>query len=78
MRLKNDIENNLTGRPIRYYARADIAFVIKYIFHKNVYWEGRSRNPDYIKMYEKNMKTKEFKHILFETPKGFPAYRPYE
>jgi len=76
-RLKSDKANNITDRPICYYARADIAFVIKYIFHKNVYWEGRSRNPDYIKMYEKYKKDKDFKHILFDIPKGFPNYTPY-
>ena len=76
-RLKNDKANNITGSPICYYARADIAFVIKYIFHKNVYWKGRRRNPNYIKMYEKHKRDKNFKHILFETPKGFPHYTPY-
>jgi len=70
--------NNLTGRPIRYYARADVAFVIKYIFHNNIYWKGRRRNPDYIKMYEEHKEHKDFKHILFEIPKGFPSYRPYQ
>ena len=77
-RLKSDKANNITGRPIRYYARADIAFVIKYIFHKNVYWKGRRANPDYIKIYKRSKGNRDFKQILFETPKGFPAYRPYE
>ncbi len=70
-------QNNYTHRKIKFYVRADIAFVIKYIYHKEVYWEGRSRNPDYGKIYEKNKNHKDYENILFEIPQGFPIYRPY-
>jgi len=70
-------QNNHAGKEIKFYVRADIAFVIKYIYHKNVYWEGRSRNPDYRKIYEENKSNSKYHHILFELPKGFPTYSPY-
>jgi len=60
-----------------YYARADIAFVLKYIYSKNVHWEGRHKNPDYKKIYKDNKDNKDYRQILFETPKDFPQYRPY-
>jgi len=67
-------------KPMYYYARADIAFVIKYIFRKNVYWESRRANPDYIKLYtqcsQKHNKT--YNCVLFQVPKGFPEYEPYK
>lgn len=68
---------NTTGLSEYYYARADIAFVIKYIYRKNVYFIDRSDNPDYIKLFNQNT-NKEFHLILFEIPKGFPDYEPYK
>lgn len=70
-------KNNMSHKEIRYYARADIAFVIKYFFHKNVYWKGRSVNPDHKKIYEENKNNKDYHQILFEIPQSFPRYRPY-
>jgi len=73
-----DIEkNNFSSQKIYYYARADIAFVIKYIYHKDVYWEGRRANPDYLKHYKEDTPPLGYKKVLFETPKMFPKYRPY-
>ena len=69
-------QNNHTSKKIKFYARADIAFVLKYIYKKHVLWEGRRSNPDYIKIY-KNREIKSTNHILFETPKDFPKYIPY-
>jgi len=71
-------QHNHTLKPIRFYARADIAFVIKYICRKEVYWEGRRANPDPRKAYETHKGEKSYHHILFEIPKGFPAYHPYQ
>jgi hypothetical protein len=68
---------NTTHRKIKYYARADIAFVIKYIYKKNVYWKGRRANPDYKKIYKDNKNNKDYENILFEVPEGFPNYHPY-
>jgi len=75
--IENYEKNNISNKKIRYYARADIAFVIKTLFHKNVYWEGRRKNPDYIKIYKKNINNTQYKHILFKIPKNFPPYSPY-
>lgn len=69
--------NRKDEREIFYYARADIAFVIKYIYKKNVYWKGRRVNPDFKKHYEESKHNPDYKHILFEIPKNFPEYRPY-
>lgn len=60
-----------------YYARADIAFVLKYIYNKNVFWKGRRYNPDYLKEYERMKDNSNHYHILFETPNEFPEYIPY-
>lgn len=70
-------EDTTTPSTIKFYARADIAFVIKYVYHKNVYWEGRHANPEYKKIYEKNKYNKDSKQILFKIPKSFPKYDPF-
>jgi hypothetical protein len=63
-----------------YFAREDIAFILKYIYKKRVYlpirWRGNKLGKNfYIKAYKKdNNQTK----ILFTTPKGFPKYEPYK
>ncbi len=75
--LEDDVADNQTGRPICYYARADIAFVIKYMYHKDVYWEGRRENPDYQKVYNQRKENRDCNHKLFEIPKDFPQYDPY-
>ncbi len=66
--------NNHSGRKEFYYTRADIAFVIKYIYKRDVYWKGRRVNPDYIKIYKENKHDTAYYHILFEIPKSFPPY----
>lgn len=68
---------NHSGKKIRFYARSDIAFVIKYIYHKEVYWKGRRSNPNYIKHYQEDKVSNIYHKVLFETPKMFPKYIPY-
>jgi len=73
-------KSNISAKEIRYFARADIAFVLKYLFHKKVYWKGRSRDIDYLnahKKYKQYKDNQKYKNILFETPEKFPSYRPY-
>lgn len=70
-------KKNLSLKKNRYYARADIAFVIKYIYQKEVYWEGRRANPDYQKHYLEDEDNISYNKVLFETAKMFPKYRPY-
>lgn len=69
-------KSNHSKKKIYYYARADIAFVIKYIYHKDVLWKGRRSNPNYIKLYQEK-KNNTYSNILFEIPQGFPRYTPY-
>lgn len=75
--LKMYEKKNTTGLPIYYYARADIAFVIKYIYKKNVYWKSRRINPDYVKIYKDNKNNKSYYPVWFKIPEGFPPYNPY-
>ena len=73
------IESKQYQKPIRYYARADIVFVIKYIYRKPVFYYKRRANPDYIQKYEeaKHQKDLPFTPILIEIPKGFPPLNMY-
>ncbi len=69
------------GKNLVFYAREDIAFVIKYIYNKNAYlpirWRGNKLDKDfYIKAYQSS-KVKQNSKILFKTPKNFPNYKPY-
>jgi len=75
--LKQYESDTKINQEIYYFARADIAFVIKYIYKRKVYWEGRRANPEYKKIYEKRKRSKDYKYILFKLPAGFPVYRPY-
>lgn len=70
-------KENHSGKKIRFYARSDIAFVIKYIYHKEVYWEGRRRNPNYIRHYHNDKVSNTYHKVLFETPEVFPKYIPF-
>lgn len=73
--------NKKSDDELFFYARADISFVIKYIFGHNVYWEGRRSNPDFIDKYNNHLKNElqsDYEVILFKTPKGFPDYEPYK
>jgi len=74
--LQNDESNNLSKKPLFYYARTDIAFVIKFLYHKEVYWEGRRANPNHKQAYLIHTATTKTK-ILFQTPKDFPDYVPF-
>lgn len=70
-------KENHSGKKIRFYARSDIAFVIKYMYHKEVYWRGRRANPHYIKHYHEDKVSNTYHKVLFETPEMFPKYIPY-
>jgi len=71
-------KQNKTNSQIRYYARADIAFVLKYMYKKNVDWEGRFGGMNYKKNYKLNKNNPSFRHILFDIPKDFPPFIPYK
>ena len=68
-------------KKVVFFSREDIAFILKYVYNKNVYlpirWRGNVLQKDfYIKAFN-NKKTK-LKKVLFKTPKGFPKYEPYK
>ena len=66
----------INKKPEYYYARDDIAFVIKFIYRKPVmYFRRGSKN--YVKSYTLHKNEKYFP-ILFEVPEGFPKYRRYK
>ena len=69
-------EHNTTHTtPLYYYARDDIAFVIRFIYQKPVFYKRRG-TKDYQKSYKKD---KDASHtpILFQTPTSFPPYRRF-
>lgn len=70
-------EKNHSEKKIYYYARADIAFVIKYIYRRDVYWIGRRKNPNHISHYQNDIAKDTHYKVLFETPKKFPKYIPF-
>ena len=67
---------NNTHKKIMYYARDDIAFVIKFIYRKPVLYYSRG-SKNYLNSYHSHKK-KEYSPILFKTPKGFPSYVRYK
>jgi len=67
---------NKSEKEEYYYARDDIAVVIKFIYRKNVLYSRRG-NMDYSKSYNKHSNEKHYP-ILFETPKNFPAYQRFK
>jgi len=70
-------QENTTVKKNFFYAREDIAFVIKYIYKENVHWEGRGSNPKYIHIYYNKQTKNGYNKILIEVPKNFPHYTPY-
>jgi hypothetical protein len=54
--VKKDIQSNKTGKEIYYFARADVAFVLKYVYRQEVYWKGRRGYPQY-EDFMKHIKT---------------------
>ncbi len=79
-KLANRYKNSINKEPY-FYAREDIAFVLKYIYLKDVYnpfnWQSRIPSKDvYTKAYKEDIQHKN--KILFKIPKGFPKYEPYK
>ena len=75
-RYRSQSHNN---KEILYYARPDIATVLKFIYRENVYWIGRRNNPP-LEKFQKYMLTldpEQTQGIVFKTPEGFPDYTPY-
>jgi len=70
---------NPTEKEEMYFARTDIAFVIKYIYHRRkVYWKGRKKFMNYKKLYDEHVIYGKYHKILFPDNQKFPAFRPYQ
>jgi hypothetical protein len=76
-RVRRYERNRKSEKPVKYFAREDIAFVLKYMLHKNVYWISRGANLNFKERYEKEKRNKKIDAVLFETPAGFPVYKPF-
>ena len=77
--LKQQKSQSLDSREVLYYARPDIATVLKFIYRENVYWRGRRNNPS-LEKFQKYMLTldpEQSRGVVFKTPEGFPDYTPY-
>ena len=75
-KLKYYEEHNKNEKPNFYYARDDIAFVIKFVYQKPVLYTRRG-TINYIKSYEKHHKIN-YTPVLFKVPKDFPTYRRFQ
>ena len=74
-------ENNANSTDLYFYAREDIAFILKKIYNKNVYFPNlrKGKRLDVEKYMLEYKKDKTHKNIiLFTVPKGFPDYEPYK
>lgn len=70
------IQKDHPGKKLYFYARSDIAFVLKYIYRQHVRFHRRGVYS-YKVLYEKE-KRKSYLKILFPVPEGFPPYSPYK
>jgi len=61
-------------KPNYYYARGDIAMVLKFVYGKNVHYR---KTFYYEKSYSEH-KDKKYYPVLFEVPKGFPTFQFYK
>lgn len=67
---------NSTQKKNYYYARDDIAFVIKFIYRKPVQYYSRG-SKNYQKSFTEHNNEK-FYPVLYEVPKNFPSYQRYK
>ncbi len=69
-----------SSAEVLFWARGDIAVVLKYIYHKNVFWRGRRADISKEKFnnYCALLNPKETLCQVFETPSNFPPYTPYK
>ena len=65
---------NKSKKEDYYYARGDIAMVLKFVYGKNVHYR---KTFDYKKSYAEH-KDEKYYPILFKVPKGFPPFQFYK
>ena len=68
-----------------YFARAEVSFVLKYIYKRNVYqilsWNGSDRQRTFKQFaaFSKNPKVLKTRiPVIFRIPRTFPRYIPYK
>jgi hypothetical protein len=69
-------KQNKSDKPNFYYARDDVAFVIKFVYQKPVFY-GRRGTVNYIKSYHEHQDI-DYVPVLFEVPENFPEYRRFQ
>jgi hypothetical protein len=75
-RLRHYEQSNRQGKPLYFYARDDIAFVLKFIYQQKVLYYDRG-TKDYQESF-KGHKQRNYTPILFETPLHFPSYARFK
>lgn len=71
--------NNPTDKRISYFARADIAFVIKHIYkRKKIYWKDRKSRLNYKEKYMINIAYDKYHNILFRPIYNLPNMSFYK
>jgi hypothetical protein len=68
------------GKPPLYFARGDIAFMLKYAFGREVFLREHRHSPTLEEFHEfltLNNRRDAYLPIIFETPPSFPEYRPF-
>jgi hypothetical protein len=70
---------NSVDSEIIFYARADIAMVLKFIYNENVFWRGRREKSSIEKFqnYCKTLNPQNVVCIVFDIPINFKEYKPY-
>ncbi len=74
-KLKYYESKNKSKKIEYYYARDDIAVVLKFVYRKEVLYNRRG-NMDYEKSYNNHNKN-QYYPVLFEVPVSFPLYLPF-
>jgi len=69
---------NPTTKEIHYFARHDIAFVLKYVYGKKVYWKGRRWATNHKKAYWRHKKYIKYHNVMYIPHRIFPPYTPYK
>ena len=72
-------KESIDSPKVLFFARGDIAVVLKYIYHREVFWRGRrvELTKEMFDEYCDTLDPQETICVEFETPKGFGVYMPY-
>ncbi len=70
-----------SDKPIMFFARHDIAFVLKYVFRQTICWRDRTDLGNHEERYREAVKDEtynEWELVLFKTPEDFPPYNRFQ